>query len=383
MNTTIPKLGKRFKCRQAVFTIQKGSNQDWKPENLVEKEGIKYISGQWEKAPKTGTIHFQGYVQFTKQHQSRKSVMALLGAKCWCANARGSLEQNQKYVSKTDWEGKGNRLEKTEVFEWGVPEKCDASGKGSTRKDLEKIRKSILNGDKMLTVANENFSSWCGSFRAIAKYKCMVDQQKSPDFRKVKVEVYFGDAGANKSRRALDAAKKAGKGYYRPVINNQGQVWFSNYNGEGALILDDFYGQIRFSYMLRLLDGYRMEIETKGGSVYAQWNKIYITSNVHPKKWWRSYENIPPKSVQGIIRRITNITFCEAPTHIQSDWVDTVVSKACPRTSVEKESDLHPCKRQKIAKGPMKCLLGTKCLNGKCVKIQNPKWSRRTWYKRS
>jgi len=362
----------RFKCRQAVFTIQKTSAKTWSPEQLVGKKGIRYISGQWEKAPKTGSVHFQGYVQFDKQQQSRKAVMALLEAKCWCQNARGSLEQNQQYVSKTDWMGKGNRLEGTEAFEWGFPVKCDPSGKGSKRRDLEKIRKDILDGKKILDIANEKFGTWTGAFRAIAKFKCMVDQKNSPDFRKITVEVYYGQAGSHKSRRAMEAAIESGQGYYRPVINNSGQVWFSNYNGEKTLIFDDFYGQVRFSYMLRLLDGYRMEIESKGGSVYAAWDRVFITSNVHPRKWWRSYEKIPAQSVKGMIRRITKITECvNRKADEIEDWVE--------QTTVDKKGksleNIHPCKRRKLGSGRMKVLLGTIQTNSPGRQsIPKPKW---------
>ena len=33
------------------------------------------------------------------------------------------------------------------------------------------------------------------------------------------------------------------------------ELWFDEYKGKGTIVIDDFYGNIEYDYLLRLLDG--------------------------------------------------------------------------------------------------------------------------------
>ncbi len=302
-----PSKGYRFRASHIVFTVY---TTGWTPEAQVERwekeHFFRYIIGQWETCPETKKKHFQGYAQMFKRCQGRKQFQRNLGGgKCWHEKARGSSEANVKYCSKESWVGKGNRIEGTEIFEFGK-----VVQKKGERTDIEAIQNMLRDGASVKEVADSHFKTWTGRYRAVDRYHQMCLKDKAKAFRHVKVHVLHGQAGANKSRTAEERAEAAGGGFYRPIVNNQGQVWFSNYEGEETLILDDFYGNIKFSYMLRLLDGYRMEIERKGGQTYAMWNKVYITSNTHPDKWWSGFQNIPEQAKAGFQRRVTSITEC-------------------------------------------------------------------------
>lgn len=298
----------RFSCRSAVFTVSKKANPDWDPEEnreeWEESEDVRYICGQWEK--KDDYIHFQGYVQFLCKIGSRKKIQVLLKFKGWCDNARGNLRENQNYTSKEDLDGKGNRMENTEVFTCGSPVDCDGNGKGSERSDLNHIHKMIKNGKSMFDVANEKFGTWSKNYRSLQLFKDMTDKRKCPHWRKVICKCYYGDAGAGKSKQALmEALKEIGDTpYYRPVYRQGGSLWFNNYENEKILILDEFYGQLSWSYFLQILDGFKMEVEKKGGSVWSMWEKIYITANVHPSEW---YPNVPEQSKVGLARRFDEL----------------------------------------------------------------------------
>lgn len=311
------KKGSKFRASAIVFTVQM---ENWDPAAMKAQwdsgKFFRYIIGQWELAPTTKKKHFQGYAQLFKQVGSRKKFQQHLGGgKCWCAKARGSSEENQQYCSKETFVGKGNRIEGTAVFEYGKAVK-----KKGERTDKESIQGMLNDGASVEEVAEAYFGTWTGSYKAIDRYHQMVTKKKADKFRKVNVEVHYGAAGANKSRTVEELARAEG-GYYRPIINNNGQIWFSNYAGEKSLILDDFYGQVKFNFMLRLLDGYRMEIETKGGQTYALWENVYITSNVHPKDWWHKYETIPDEKVVGFQRRVSKIVKYYAKRK-RSGWVN-------------------------------------------------------------
>lgn len=339
------KKGKRFQASHLVFTVHK---ENWDFENEMERwdmeNVLRYVIGQWEVAPETGKKHFQGYAQMKKRCTSRKAFQKALGAgKCWCEKARGSSEECQKYCSKTGYVGKGNRIEGTEVLEWGK-----AIKKKGERTDLAEVQNMLEAGESVRSIAKQKFGTWVKAYKAIDRYKQMVDKEKAITFRKLNIEVHYGKAGSNKSRTVEELAVKQGGGYYRPVINNQGQMWFSNYEGEKNLILDDFYGQVKFSYMLRLLDGYRLEVETKGGQTYALWENIYITSNVHPGKWYTSYLKIPEDSMKGMQRRITKIVHYHAEPAM-SGWVkEENVGEKKRKNPFSMKGGLLGCKRRRI-----------------------------------
>lgn len=293
----------RFSARRAVFTVSKDANPEWRPEDVADNR-IRYMTGQWERTDDE-YVHFQGYAEFKNKMGSRRAIQDALGFKGYCEIANGSAEQCIEYVSKTDAEGKGNRMEGTEPFVMGV-RACPA-GSGSKRTDLDEIRGLLDSGSSIKDIQRAHFGTWCRNYKSFQLYKDGIDEDAVPDFRPVDVQVFWGESGASKSRRAMEKALQDHGSYYRPVINAQGQLWFNKYEGQKVLIIDDFYGAIKFSFMLRLLDGYKLEIERKGNTAWAQWDAIYLTSNTHPREWWSSYQSIPDESRLGFIRRITKI----------------------------------------------------------------------------
>lgn len=341
---------KQWRASAVLLTIFDKTWMEHVKEVFERLENIRYIVGQEELTPETKRWHLQIYVQFTKRCQSLKK------AKEWCCTtsnvdiAFGSDQHNENYCSKDealieklieeaettmlknkfrDWRKKGLRIPGTKVFRWGT--RADIKAKTSTRVDLEAVQKALEAGGQMYQVAKENFPTWIKYHRAFDKYKSMCDKRNSPHFREVSIEVIWGDAGAGKSRRAMEKALKKARDdyagdYYRPVINTQGKMWFDGYEGEKTIILDDFYGQCRFSWMLKLLDGQRMQVEVKGGMVWAQWDRIIITSNSHPDDWWNNYSSIPKRSLPGFRRRVKKITKLELNDGKQfANWVQETV----------------------------------------------------------
>jgi len=83
----------------------------------------------------------------------------------------------------------------------------------------------------------------------------------------------------------------AGLSYYMLEMPSDStkKCWFDGYTGEPVLIIDEFSDYlIRAVYMRRLLDVYRLQVEVKGGFVYALWNLVVITTNVKPWEWYAS-----------------------------------------------------------------------------------------------
>lgn len=107
--------------------------------------------------------------------------------------------------------------------------------------------------------------------------------------------VFFGEPGTGKTRKAFEMFPDL---YQVSIPARGGQLWFDNYDGEKCILLDDFYGEIQYSLLLRILDGYRMQVQTKGGFVNKNWTTVIITSN-DPIDWW--YD----RDTKALHRRVT------------------------------------------------------------------------------
>jgi len=80
---------------------------------------------------------------------------------------------------------------------------------------------------------------------------------------------------------------------------------FNGYDGESNIVFDDFYGEVRYSDLLDIMDGYQQMVNVKYGHRFAQWTTVYFTSNLPPEDWYRSQfpEGISP----ALSRRITTV----------------------------------------------------------------------------
>jgi len=78
---------------------------------------------------------------------------------------------------------------------------------------------------------------------------------------------------------------------------------FQGYRGQKTIVLDEYEGQgISYKQLLRILDGHQLRLNLKGKHTYAKWNKVFITSNKDPNRWF------PTGMTDALRRRLTNVT---------------------------------------------------------------------------
>ena len=130
----------------------------------------------------------------------------------------------------------------------------------------------------MSEIAQDHFGQWVKYHHAFNLYRLTVQAQRDWP---MEVHVYWGAAGTGKSRRAFDENPAA---YW--LAHSNGGVWFDGYNGQSCIIIDDFYGWLPWSFLLRLLDRYPMHVPVKGGHIPLVARKIVFTSNQAPIKWY-------------------------------------------------------------------------------------------------
>lgn len=128
-----------------------------------------------------------------------------------------------------------------------------------------------------------------------------------PRFKKRQVFWYWGPTGTGKTRRAVEEAETMGRNW--TMISGDLRNFMNGYNGEDAVIIDDIRkGTMRFEQLLRILDGYRLMINVKGG--YKEWKaeRIWITCPQPPEGLFRNEETLEPwDNIEQLTRRIDRV----------------------------------------------------------------------------
>lgn len=108
--------------------------------------------------------------------------------------------------------------------------------------------------------------------------------------------VYVGPTGTGKSHRAW---KEAGYAAYSKCPRTK---WWSSYQNQENVVIDEFRGVVDISHLLRWLDRYPVHVETKGSSVPLCAKRFWLTSNLLPEYW---YPDLDYVTLQALMRRLT------------------------------------------------------------------------------
>nr|QJI53400.1 MAG: replication-associated protein [Circoviridae sp.] len=215
----------------------------------------------------SGTPHLQGYFNTGRTKRRgfayvKETIFNNRGVHFEKAN--GSDHQNKEYCSKGE-----------DFCEFG---ECQSPGK---RNDLEECTKSILQGKRVSEVAIEHPVQFVKYHRGLHALADMYTAKKPRDF-KTEVIVLVGPPGSGKSRYCAAEAAKCGTVYYKP----RGE-WWDGYEQHDAVVIDDFYGWIKYDELLKICDRYPYQVAVKGGYRQFVSKKIFITSNEPVEKWYK------------------------------------------------------------------------------------------------
>lgn len=259
--------------------------------SLTDFGKVRYAVFGHEVCPETKRAHLQGYIEL-RQKARLSGVKVLLDDCSVHLEARaGTREQARDYCKKDG--------DFREYGEWIV-------GRGA-RTDLVEAYGMLKSGASLRELLDAQPANFMRYHHGFAKAKQLLGGH-GPERPDVEVHVFWGESGTGKTRMGEWSCKKrveakACNGYWKRSNNKD---WFTTYDGEEAVLFDDFTGDgsIPFDKLLMYLDRYPCTVPVHGGVVAWHAKYIVITSNRHPRDWYRLDEY----NVGQLQRRLTSIT---------------------------------------------------------------------------
>lgn len=253
------------RTRGWCFTVNNFNDAQINTLNGLECRYLVY--GQ--EVGESGTPHLQGYVEF-EHPKTLGGLKKILPTAHW-EQRKGTPEQASTYCKKD-----GQVTERGEIPRQGK------------RSDLEEVAKLALDRSVPLEqIAATAPAVYARYHRGLEKLKStLYTERTSPP----EVVWLYGPTGVGKTRQAVEANSS--------FFIKDGTRWWDGYTQQHTIIIDDFDGKWPIRDLLRLLDRYPYQGETKGGYVKINSPLIFITCDKPPECVWFGHE------LAQIMRRI-------------------------------------------------------------------------------
>ncbi|QCD25335.1 replication-associated protein [Human oral-associated vientovirus XM] len=238
----------------------------------LDKYGIRYGIACKEVAPTTGTVHYHVLIMCNKTVSVRnaKNLLEIEGIMPHLEKINNNIIKVIQYIKKDGYYNEVNKENEPKT---------------------EKMNKA----DKAELMINGNWKElfMTGKLGAIdiiraQKLKTIFDLNRPPKKYEQKLILWFyGETGEGKTRKAVETAEMYNLTYW---LSNDSLRWFDGYQGQQIAIIDDFRKSMLtdWSYLLRILDGYSLYVQIKGGFTTWEPKIIIITSPATPQeafKW--------------------------------------------------------------------------------------------------
>lgn len=243
------------RLRNFCFTI---NNYDDDVITAVKGLPHKYLVFGYEVGD-SNTPHLQGYCELDKMY--RFNAIKKLIPTAHIESRKGTAQEAADYCKKD-----------------GKFEESGSISNPGRRTDIEHFHSLVRSSKTELEVADGAPGPYYRYYRGVARVRYLAAMQNNK-FEPVEVTVIWGIAGKGKTRRAYEID---------PNLYNyeHSEPWFDGYTGQETILMDDFYGGIKYSRLLRLLDGYKFNLPIKGGHTWKAWKRVIITSNTPPAQWY-------------------------------------------------------------------------------------------------
>jgi len=173
----------------------------------------------------------------------------------------GTPQQSLAYCSKED----------SEPYQAGV---IPTQGH---RTDIQKLKEAIDSGQSTKEIWQNEFQTMLKYHSSVAKYRLAISSPRDPSIVP-KIYLWIGPSRTGKSF----SCPKPPEAYW-----HSGGGWWDGYAGEKIVVFDEFYGQLPYHTMLRILDRHPITVESKGSSHHLAACEFWFTSNTRYQDWWK------------------------------------------------------------------------------------------------
>lgn len=218
-------------------------------------------------------------------------------------STKGNKEQAEDYILK-----RGKFEEKGEKIVHYV-QRGEIKGQQGQRRDLDIIDDLIDKGMKPREIMMMNIG-WRRYDKMIRDAFYDKKFKDSPFCRDVVVEWHVGKSGTGKTFYIGSVIDEVGEDDVY-MVSDYDVGYLDRYCGEPVLVLDEFKGQIRYSSLLSMLQGYKQQFHARYTNVYGLWTRVIITSVFPPEQLYQkmvdSSRNVD--TFEQLRRRINKVVY--------------------------------------------------------------------------
>lgn len=247
--------------------------------------------GQKEQGGKTGYTHFQVYVE--NKNPIKFSTLQSKLPRCHFEKRQGSKIQAWDYCTKEESRVSGpyGNLDRDEL----------EKGTRNRGEILSDFRNQISSGEKTLSDLIVEDQQVSQHIRYLERYEQEIRKNKAKQgFREIETHILYGEPGVGKTKRVYDL-----HGYddvYSPTTYSHP---FDAYNGENVLLLDEYVGQLEIEYLLKLLDGYPVQLAARYMDKWAAFTSVYVISNAPLEAMYPDIYRSHPRQWNALMRRVS------------------------------------------------------------------------------
>lgn len=266
--------------KRRIFSLLQGKTKETLGSNREGQQlhcGFRFGSVCFE-TNKAGRPHTHWYIRF-KNARSFKSIQKLFPS-ANIQKRKGTEQDCINYIRKG-----------------GIFEEIGEPARQGCRTDLRNLSEDILGGritcEEILSTEAHTYHVYGRTLEKIE------DTFKRNQKRTVPTKGLwlYGSTGVGKSSRCFNEYPDA---YWKSVGGKEFD-WWDGYRGERVVVIDEFRGEIAFSFLLRLMDRYPLGVSRRCREPYPFTSTlIVITSRYHPR---HVYKDQSAEEMKQLYRR--------------------------------------------------------------------------------
>lgn len=281
---------------------------DGEPNEIAEKALEEWVK---DHPTRTGAVAYcisadglkHLHMVLEDTNMARFSALKKAYPKAHLEPTMGNKQQAEDYIQKRGkFEEKGEQV--IYIARYG-----EIKGKQGARMDFDVIEELIEQGLTPNEVMEQSFG--------YRRYERMIKQayfwkrfKETPPVREIKVYWHVGESGTGKSYTYVKLVEEKGEQdvYMYSDFETGG---LDNYCGEPVLFMDEFRGQIQFSVLMKLLQGYKMP-SMPGIQTHCRFGlRCNITSVLPPERVYQTMvrENRDLDTMKQLFRRINFVVY--------------------------------------------------------------------------